>query len=227
MPRILARGRRYGAVVAGDDDALMAFVRRIAAGDDAGITAALRDRPDLATMALGQQGATRQRPHDYFLDEIAHHVYRGDTALHVAAAASRTRLVHELIAGGAVVDARNRRGATPLHYAVDGGPGAPHWDPAAQAGTVRALLALGADRDTADKNGTTPLLRAIRNRCSSAVAALLDGGADPHATNAKGSNAMDLASWTTGRGGTGSPEALAQQEQIVSLLAARGVRATG
>ena len=112
-------------------------------------------------------------------------MYRGDTALHVAAAAHRTPLVRDLVAAGATVDATNRRGATPLHYAVDGGPGAPRWDPAAQADTVAALVALGADPDAADANGTPPLLRAVRNRCATAVEALLDGGADPHATNRK------------------------------------------
>ena len=105
---------------------------------------------------------------------------------------------------------RTDAGARPLHYAVDGGPGASHWDPDAQADTVRTLVALGADTDAADTNGTPPLLRAVRNRCADAVAALLDGGADPHVTNAKGSNAMDLASRTTGRGGSGSPAAKAQ-----------------
>jgi ankyrin repeat protein len=174
-------------------------------------------------MQLARQGATRQGAQDYFLDEIAHHVYRGDTALHVAAAAYQTQLVRDLVATGAGVGVRNRRGATPLHYAVDGGPGATHWHPAAQAATVEVFVALGADPDAADKNGTPPLLRAVRNRCAAAVAALLDGGADPHATNANGSNAMDLAARTTGRGGSGSPEAKAQQEQIVALLTARGV----
>ena len=78
-----------------------------------------------------------------------------------------------------------------------------------------------------DKNGTPPLLRAIRNRCADAVAALLDVGADPNITNTSGSNAMDLAVRTTGRGGTGSPEAKAQQQRIVALLTAGGVTPTG
>jgi len=54
-----------------------------------------------------------------------------------------------------------------------------------------------------DKNGTTPLHRAVRNRCASAVNALLDLGADPDATNQSGSTALQLACWTTGRGGAG------------------------
>jgi hypothetical protein len=201
----------------------MALLRLIASGDELGTARTLGDRPELASVGLVRQGATRQQSEEYFLADIAHHVYRGDTALHVAAAAHRSTLVRDLVAAGAAVDATNRRGATPLHYAVDGGPGATVWDPDAQADTVRALLALGADPDAADKNGTPPLLRAVRNRCADAVAVLLDGGAEPSRTNAKGSNAMDLASWTTGRGGTGSAGARQQQEQIVALLTARGV----
>src|SRR6476661_3422792 len=144
-PVILARLRRYRAVVSGDDDdALMALLRLIASGDELGIARTLRDRPELASVQLRRRGATRQESEDHFLTELAHHVYRGDTALHVAAAAHRPPLVRHLVAGGATVDARNRRGATPLHYATDGGPGAPGWDPDAQADTVRALLVLGA-----------------------------------------------------------------------------------
>jgi len=92
----------------------------------------------------------------------------------------------------------------------------------AQQGTVLALVALGADPDAVDKNGTTPLHRAVRNRCATAVEALLDAGADPRATNGKGSTALQLAHWTTGRGGSGSPDARAQQAEIVRLLRAAG-----
>jgi hypothetical protein len=59
-------------------------------------------------------------------------------------------------------------------------------------------------------------------RCAAAVEALLDIGADPRATNGKGSTAMQLAHWTTGRGGSGSPKARAQQAEIVRLLRGSG-----
>src|SRR5437588_792564 len=51
-----------------------------------------------------------------------------------------------------------------------------------------------------------------------AVKALLEGGADPHRKNKRGSTPMLLATQNTGRGGSGSLEAKAQQEQIVQLL---------
>src|SRR5205823_7125078 len=118
----------------------------------------------------------------------------------------------ELASAGASVAAANRRGAQPLHYAVDGIPGSPRWNPVAQRETVLCLLQLGADPNAFDKNGTAPLHRAVRNRCAAAVKALVDGGADPRASNRSGSTAVQLARWTTGRGGAGSAEAKAQQQ---------------
>jgi hypothetical protein len=113
------------------------------------------------------------------------------------------------------------RGAQPLHHAVDGFPGSARWNPAAQQETILSLVELGADPNVIDKRGTTPLHRAVRNRCAAAVEALLDVGADPHATNGSGSTAMQLARWTTGRGGSGSAHAKAEQQELVRLLHAR------
>jgi hypothetical protein len=131
----------------------------------------------------------------------------------------------ELIEAGAIVGSANRRGAQPLHYAVDGMPGSARWNPVAQGETVRCLVELGADPNVVDKNGTTPLHRAVRNRCAAAVAALLDAGADPHVTNGRGSTAIRLAHLTTGRGGSGSTYAKTQQQEILGLLNASGARA--
>jgi hypothetical protein len=50
------------------------------------------------------------------------------------------------------------------------------------------------------------------------VQALLALGADPHRTNGNGSTPRDLALRTTGRGGSGSPLARAQQAEILQLL---------
>jgi hypothetical protein len=48
--------------------------------------------------------------------------------------------------------------------------------------------------------------------------ALLDGGADPRLKNKNGSTVLQLATQTTGRGGTGSEPAKAQQREILVLL---------
>lgn len=159
---------------------------------------------------------------DFYLAEIQHYLYESDTALHIAAAAHRPATVRLLAEAGADVNARNRRGAQPLHYASDGVPGSPAWKPTAQAQTVRSLIDAGADPNAADKSGVTPLHRAIRTRCAAAVRALLDGGADAHLTNGRGSNPMQLATRMTGRGGSGSPTAKAQQAEIVQLLQRHG-----
>jgi ankyrin repeat protein len=209
-----------------DDSALLAFVGAIVQGDRADVSRRLAADPALASAQI-QVGASRNGAAGYFLDEILHHIYKGDTAIHVAAAAYEPRLIRDLVRAGAGVDVANRRGAQPLHYAVDGGPGSPRWDPPAQHETVACLIELGADPNATDKNGTTPLLRAIRNRCAAAVEALLDHGADPFATNKSGSTAMQLADWTTGRGGSGSPEAKAQQQEIVRLLQTSQLRTRG
>ena len=64
----------------------------------------------------------------------------------------------------------------------------------------------------------SPLHRVARNRCSAAVEALLRAGADPRLPNDRGSTASDLAHWATGRGGTGSEVAKAEQRIIIELL---------
>jgi hypothetical protein len=56
------------------------------------------------------------------------------------------------------------------------------------------------------------------------VEALLEVGADPRRKNGNGSTPLDLASQTTGRGGSGSEAAKAQQAEILRLLHAVEVR---
>jgi hypothetical protein len=202
-------------------DALMGFARTVIAGDTAAASRWLAASPDLARACL-EEGAARHGPEGYFLDEIKHYLYAGDTALHVAAAAYRDEIAQKLIAAGADVRARNRRGAEPLHYAVDGGPGSPIWNPSAQAAIVASLVAAGADPNAMDKSGVTPLHRAVRTRCTAAVKVLLESGADIRRKNKNGSTPMQIATRTTGRGGSGTPEAKAQQREIVRLLEQHG-----
>ena len=201
------------------DAGLRALMNAIAGGDADGAARQLAAAPSLAAARL-QVGATRAAPKANWLAAITHYVYAGDTGLHVAAAAHRPEIVRLLIAAGATVDVRNRRGAEALHYAADGGPGAPGWNPQAQAATIAALIAAGADPNAADMGGVTPLHRAVRNRCAAAVRALLDGGAHAGAKTARGTTPAQLATRTTGRGGSGTPEAKAQAEEIARLLAA-------
>ncbi len=138
--------------------------------------------------------------------------------MHIAAAAHQPGIVRLLLKAGADVEARNRMGAQPLHYAADGGPGIGNWSPDNQAEVIVALIAAGASPNATDKRGVTALHRAVRGRCAAAVEALLKNGADATLGNKSGSSPMDLATKTTGRGGSGTPEAKAQQKRILELL---------
>jgi hypothetical protein len=158
------------------------------------------------------------RPDEFFLAERFAQVYEGDTALHVAAFSYDLETARDLITRGADIRARNRRGAEPLHAATIGNPDSPTWNPAGQRDVIFFLIDTGADPNAAAAGGVTPLHRAVRNRCSAAVEALLRAGADPDRRNNRGSSASDLARWTTGRGGTGSAAAKAEQRIIVELL---------
>src|SRR5262249_29988880 len=91
-----------------EEGALLSLLRSIARGD-ASVLAAIAASPDLARQAL-TGGATRDDATSFYLAEIEHYIYSGDTALHVAVAGYRVDLVPVLLAHGAIVGARNRRG---------------------------------------------------------------------------------------------------------------------
>jgi hypothetical protein len=210
--------------MANPDRELMTLVKAILDGDAERISATIGALPEL-TIACFQMGATRASAKPHFLTQIGRYVYTGDTALHIAAAAYESKIAEQLIRAGADVGARNRFGYVPLHSAAAGRPGSRHWNPARQADTIRVLIKSGADPNSTDKRGVTPLHIAVRTRCSLAVQTLLDCGADPAQKNKNGSDALLLATYTTGRGGSGSPEAKREQQQIVLLLHQYEIRA--
>jgi len=200
----------------------MMLMRTIDADDRDGAARLLAAAPALARACIAT-GATRQGADSYFLARIRRHVYAGDTALHVAAAAYWKDFAQKLLAAGADLRARNRRGAEPLHAAAVGSPGADTWDPGAQAAMIAWLIGEGADPNAVDMDRVTPLHRAVRTRSAAAVEALLKGGADAARKNDGGSTPLRLARLTTGRSGAGSPEAKAQQQEILRLLEQHGV----
>jgi len=148
-------------------DPFRVFVEAIVSGDS--VTAIrLLDASPLLAQERAAHGATRRAAKQSFFDRVMHYMYEGDTALHMAAAAYQTCIVEELIARGADVRARNRRGAELLHYAVDGGPGLPAWNPSAQTKIIARLIRAGADPNAVDKSGVAPRsaqsLRGCRER---------------------------------------------------------------
>ena len=88
------------------------------------------------------------------------------------------------------------------------------------ADTVRQMLGL-ADRgrvlDIFEKLMAGKVSEALTD-----LSGLYDAGADPFRKNGNGSSPMSLATQNTGRGGSGTPEAKAQQRDIVQLLEQRG-----
>lgn len=205
------------------DSDLMTLLRTIDADDRDEAARLLAASPALARACLAT-GATRQGAGAYFLDRIRRHIYAGDTALHVAAAAYWKEFAQQLVAAGADLRARNRRGAEPLHAAAVGSPGSDTWNPRAQAATIAWLIDAGADPNAVDMAGVTPLHRAVRTRSAAAVEALLAGGADAERRNGSGSTPLRLARLTTGRSGSGAADAKAQQHEIVRLLERQGAR---
>ena len=97
------------------------FVRAVIDGDVDTAAALLKTNPELA---LEMFDAT------FFYRDIAHYAYQGDTALHMAAAAFQRSTARLLVRKGAALDAKNRRGAEPLHYAAD----ANWWNPRRKPG---------------------------------------------------------------------------------------------
>ena len=191
----------------GDADLLTLF-RLIADGRTDTAGAMLTRDPGMANAALSE-GATRQNPGLW---------YRGDTALHIAAASHQPDLVAQLLALKADARARNRRSATPLHAAAGGQPGQPDFSPTAQVAVISALITAGADVEAANMDGTRPLHRAVRCRCAAAVEALIAAGADPRALNGRGTSPLRLTEVDSGRSGAGSPEARSGQVRLRTIL---------
>ena len=86
--------------------------------------------------------------------------------------------VSRCLAGGADLEARDKYGRTPLHFAAEFSE-----TPA----VVVALLAAGADLEAQDEGGWTPLHYAAEgSKTPAVVTLLLDAGADPAAKDADG-----------------------------------------
>ena len=199
-------------------DQFQSLVKAILDDDGPRVKELLKQNATLATA-----GATKAL---YELN-IAHWIYAGDSALHVAAAGYRVEIAKLLLESGADCGAaRNHRKSQPLHYASDGYLESASWDAKRQVRMIEVLLKAGADIHARDKNGATPLHRAVRTRCADAVNLLLKAGSDVTLRNKPGSTPFHLAVQNTGRGGSGAEKAKAAQRQIIKAFLERGVSPT-
>lgn len=195
------------------------ILRAIVDDDRAAVKKLLRADPSLASFQIPEATLYRTR--------IRHWIYAGDTPLHLAAAGYRSEIVQLLLDASADPNSNlNHRQSGPLHYATDTALRSIEWSAPRQVETIRRLLAAGASINAQDKNGATPLHRAVRTRGADAVRCLLEAGSDPLLKNKPGSTAFHLAVQNTGRGGSGSDAAKAAQRQIIGIFLSRGVDAS-
>jgi len=184
--------------------------------DRAGVKRLLQANPRLARLQIGKP--------KLYEAKIVHWIYAGDTPLHLAAAGYRVEIVQLLLVAGADPNSStNHRQSGPLHYAADTCLTSPAWSARKQVETIRCLLEAGARIDGQDKNGATPLHRAVRTRGAEAVRCLLKSGSDLSLRNKSGSTAFHLAVQNTGRGGSGSDAAKAAQRKIIQEFLSHGV----
>lgn len=140
----------------------------------------------------------------------------GSTLLHHAAGFGTVDTLTLLLDAGADVNARNRRGSTPLHWGIDNeakvrlllARGAavnvrqvegrtPLYQAASMASAqavVKQLLAAGADPNLAIANGRTPLMAAAQRGDLEGMRMLVDAKAIVDAKNGAGETALILAS---------------------------------
>jgi ankyrin repeat protein len=113
----------------------------------------------------------------------------GYTALMGAARGEALDVIRLLLAKGAKADTADLNGYTALHWAV----AQTTRNPSVQLACICVLIDAGADPDSSNKDGITPLMNAAWFGCRDAVQELLRRGVDPQKRDKKGRIAKDLA----------------------------------
>jgi len=192
----------------------------IEAGDLAGVEALLGEEPALATERTGDLSAAMLAAY-HRQPDIARALVdaRGPADLFEAAALGLERRLRELIGWDPrAITSRSVDGFTPLHLAAYFGHGVAvgvlldedaYVEATAENPTmvrplhsgvaggslavVEALLAAGADPESRQQGGHTPLMGAAAGGSVEIARALLAAGADKAATNDEGKTALDIA----------------------------------
>jgi beta-glucosidase len=136
---------------------------------------------------------------------------QGGTALHYAAQEGHKDVVKLLLSKDADINAKDKDGKTPLEVALsqrrndvvklllERGADIPTIHMAAFVGSLdklRNCIKVGADMDAKDKNGRTPLLRAVTGGHIDAVGFLIENGADVNTRDGRGYVPLVYALWT-------------------------------
>lgn len=113
----------------------------------------------------------------------ARDVGTGQGALHIVTARRDPTWLRFLIAKGANVNQRDRKGVSPLQMAANLG-----WIEG-----VEILVRRNANLDEVSDTGETPLISAVHQRNTTLMKILLEGGADPDRADNSGRSARDYA----------------------------------
>ena len=198
-PLVLAAGRGNAPIVEALLDAGADPNTTLPEGETVLMTAARTGDVDVLRLLLNRGADLRARES-----------WRGQTALHWAAAENHPAAVHALVELGADVDERSTAGWSALLYAVRAG----------RAEAVSALLAAGADvndtirplaaEDDADAPrdptvGTSALVLAVMNGHFSLAQYLVERGADPNAAEQGWTALHQLAYTRRPNSGKGMP----------------------
>jgi ankyrin repeat protein len=158
----------------------------VAAGADINITAGPEHDARTALMLASEKGCCTEVVQAFLQNgaSVLATNTKGITALHLAAAAGHNDSCEVLLAKeSSAVHVKDVHNYTALRYAADFG----------SVATVKMLHEHGADINTVDNDGTTPLIAASESKRVDMTVYLLKAGADVNVVNSKGHTALAVA----------------------------------